>query len=404
MTAGSALAGIGSEPGNLVLSPATGAQTLTPTWSTLDGCPAGFQGSAEVLESTGTGTIVSPISNVVNSGLTAPFSGQLNGSVGTLLGPHGISTTSPGTAEWVVDCYSGPSATGNSELVQSVFVSLSASGTYTTSAVAPTPQQTVTTLTASPSPAASGATVTLTASVTAADGSSPAGTVQFASGSTNLDAFVVVNAGGVATPATMSVTAMTTTSSATEALSAVFTPTDSLTYGPSTGTFSLPVQPAPIAGAIPVDVAVPQTGQLTVTVSTTAIALVSSVATTPATATGTLNDVSVSDTRSNAPGWVVMGQDTAFTSPVNTFTIPGDDMGWTPNCITLSGGATCGQPVPPGSSTGLADAAQVLASAPSGSGLGSDTLSASLTLDIPATAPVDPYQSTVTITYLVIGP
>jgi hypothetical protein len=39
LTAGSALAGVGSQPGNLTLSPSSGALSLTPTWSTSKGCP-----------------------------------------------------------------------------------------------------------------------------------------------------------------------------------------------------------------------------------------------------------------------------------------------------------------------------------------------------------------------------
>src|SRR5215472_10977824 len=70
MTAGSALAAVGSQPGNLVLTPASGATTLQPTWATTTGCPAGNQGSAEISDFTTSGTAISRISVVVNSGLT----------------------------------------------------------------------------------------------------------------------------------------------------------------------------------------------------------------------------------------------------------------------------------------------------------------------------------------------
>jgi hypothetical protein len=87
-------------------------------------------------------------------------------------------------------------------------------------------------------------------------------------------------------------------------------------------------------------------------------------------------------------------------------TIPGDQLGWTPTAVSpLTGGATLGPAVSPGTITnGLADAAQVLASAPGGQGLGTNTLSASLVLDIPPATPAGAYSGLLTITYLELGP
>jgi hypothetical protein len=191
------------------------------------------------------------------------------------------------------------------------------------------------------------------------------------------------------------------------ALSAVFTPTNATTYNTSTGTYTLNVVNSSVqtAGAIPVDVTVPATGSLTVTVSTTAITLTTGTPTTTTIpATGTLNTVSVSDTRNTSPGWSVSGQDTAFSGPTGSTPIPGDDMGWAPTCATLATGAVCGSTVAPGASPGLADAAQVLASAVPGGGVGSSSLSAALTLDIPISQTAGAYTSTLTITYLQTGP
>jgi hypothetical protein len=411
-TAGSALAGVGSQPGNLSLSAATGALSSTPTWSTTDGCPTGFQGSAQLAEFDMSGNLISRISPTVAS-VTTAFSGTLDGSVGALMatvngsGQGGISATNPGTEEWAVGCWSLAGATGSVEYTQSLFISIAAGATtYTTSSTGPVVTATTTTLTATPSPASSGGTVNLSASVTAADGTTPAGTVQFESGGTDIGSPVAVNTGGTAAAATTSFTAPTTTGSTSVALSAVFTPT-STSYAGSTGTFSLLVQASgtQTAGAIPVDVTVPATGQLTVTVSTTAIDLAVQGTTAPLTATGTLNTVSVSDTRNTVPGWSVSGQDTAFSGSGTAAgsTIPGDDLGWSPSG-TVSGGAILGPTVAPGASPGLADAAQVLASAAPGSGSGTDSLSASLTLDIPTAALAGPYTSTLTITYLLTGP
>jgi hypothetical protein len=409
LTAGSALAGVGSSPGDLTISPASGpAATTTPTWSTTIACPSGYQGSADVEEFLTNGTFVSSISQVIEAPVS-PISGALfDGNVAALLATGGITTSAPGTMEWAVGCYSAEGSTGSVEYVMSTFVTLAADGTYTTSATGPTLTATTTTLTATPAnPVGSGASVSLSASVTAADGTTPAGTVQFEANGTDIGSAVAVNTGGTAAPATTTFTAPTTTSSVSEPLTAVFTPT-STSYAGSTGTYTLNVVNSSVqtAGAIPVDVTVPATGILSVTVSTTAISLGVTGTTPPLTATGTLNTVSVSDSRNTVPGWSVSGQDTAFTGSGTAAgaTIPGDDLGWAPVCSTLATGATCGSTVAPGASPGLADAAQVLASAAPSGGTGSSSLSATLTLDIPATALAGPYTSTLTITYLEAGP
>jgi hypothetical protein len=411
MTAGVALAGVGAQPGDLeLLSSGTvitsGLLTSIPTWATTTACPSGFQGSAAITEYTITGVEGSLISSVEAS-VTAPFSGTLDGSVGALLdtAPVSISATSPGTSEWVVQCYTGTGATGSFENEQSIFVTVaSGSSDFTLSSTPPAQTSTTTTLTVSPAnPVGSGASLTLTASVSAADGTTPAGAVQFEADGTDIGSAVAVNTGGASAPATTTTTAPTTTSSVSEPLTAVFTPT-STSYASSTGSYTLNVVNSSVqtAGAISVGVTVPATGTLSVTVSTTAITL--SVSGT--TGTGTLNTVSVSDTRNTVPGWSVSGQDTVFTGSGTAAgaTIPGDDMGWAPTCATLATGATCGPTVAPGASPGLADAAQVLASAAPGGGTGSSSLSATLTLDIPTSALAGPYTSTLTITYLESGP
>jgi hypothetical protein len=142
LAAGSALAGVGAEPGDLVLSASTGALSSTPTWSTTDGCPTGYQGSGEIEEFTLTGTPVSRISPAVSVGLTAAFSGTLDGNVGALLNVAGVNATNPGTVEWAIGCWNGPGGTGTGcapvEYEQSIFVSVADDATtYTTSASAP---------------------------------------------------------------------------------------------------------------------------------------------------------------------------------------------------------------------------------------------------------------------------
>jgi hypothetical protein len=131
-TAGLAQAANGSEPGNLILTPASGASTSRPTWSTTDGCPAGHQGSAEVSEFDSNGTLASRISIVVNGGLTAAFRGTFDGNIGALLRVTDIKKG--GAVKFAVGCYSLEGGTGSVMFVQSTMVTLSSAGTsYTTS-------------------------------------------------------------------------------------------------------------------------------------------------------------------------------------------------------------------------------------------------------------------------------
>lgn len=169
LTAGFAWAATGSQPGNLILSPGSGLATLTPTWSTTDGCPSGFQGSAEMSEFKPDGSLASRISPAVNSGLTAAFGGTLDGSIGALLRFAGV--TGGETAEFAIGCYNQGGATGSVEFVQSTFVTLSSDGSsYSTSSSGPS---------GSPSPTVtptSTPTSTPTATPTSTPTSTPTGT------------------------------------------------------------------------------------------------------------------------------------------------------------------------------------------------------------------------------------
>ena len=107
-------------------------------------------------------------------------------------------------------------------------------------------------------------TVTLTATVTAADGTTPTGSVQFQSGGTDIGGPVAINNSGVA------VTTTRFSTSAVMSLSATFSPLSSAAYAPSTGTHTeivtqsagtIPVQ---VGVPIPVIVTVPPTGTFTV--------------------------------------------------------------------------------------------------------------------------------------------
>ena len=262
-----------------------------------------------------------------------------------------------------------------------------------------TPVATTTSLTASPNPANAGTTVTLTAEESAADGTNPAGTVQFAADGTDIGSAVNVNASGVAT--------ITTTFAATGqiTLTAAYFPTSS-SYFFSQGTYTETVYPAgtTAAGSEPVTTSIPQEGAFILTVAPGTVNL--TVSGSDSTATGTLQDVTVTDTRNYYPGWSVSGQTSSFagsgTAAGSTFS--GNQLGWVPIAVgTLVDGATLGGTVAP-VSPGLGTTAATLASAPANCGFGTNVMSANLTLDIPPLAAAGPYGSTMTITAVTTGP
>ncbi len=271
-------------------------------------------------------------------------------------------------------------------------------------------EATTTTLTAVPNPATAGSSVTLTAMVTDADKTVPAGSVQFEVGGRHAIGMpIALTASGVATTTTTFATA------GTAALSAVFTPSN-FAFAPSTGTLSLVVNASggqggsgrQTAGTAPVSVTLPPTGALTVTIAPGTVNLVESASSGMLVATGVLNDITVADTRNYLPGFSVLVQESMFTGSGSAagFTMSGDDLGWVPIAVsTLTGGVTLGPTVAPGTSPGgLGDTGAVLAEALPGSGYGTSTFSANLTLDIPEAARPGPYAGSLTITYIDAGP
>jgi hypothetical protein len=235
--------------------------------------------------------------------------------------------------------------------------------------------------------------VTLTATVTGADGSSPAGSVRFQSGGTAIGSPVTVSG-------SMASTATTFSAAGTESLSAVFTPACTRAYTSSAGLLTLTVQAAGTSsgtgpGTIPLAVTVPPAGSFTLTVAPGTVTLVVS----GSAATAALNVITVTDTRNSHPGWSVSGQARDFTGSGSAAgaTISGNQLGWAPTGTSLATGAALGPTVAPGS-PGVGDTAAVLASAAAGGGVGTSSLGADLTLAIPSTAAPGPYASTMTIT------
>ena len=263
-----------------------------------------------------------------------------------------------------------------------------------------TPVSTTTTLTASPNPAAVSQIVTLTATETAADGTIQAGSVQFEFGglmvgNTDIGSPVPVNASGTAT------TTVTFDVTGELDVSAMFTPTDTTDYSPSTGGIRESVQLSGTAGAEPLFVSVPVTGSFSVTVAAGTINLAFS----GSQATGELNTITVSDSRNTFPGWSVSGQEADFagSGTASGSTIPGNQLGWVPLGFSSSGsGFILGAPVVP-AGPGLGTTAAVLASAPTGSGFGTTTLSANLTL-VPGEARPGDYTGALTVTAVAAPP
>lgn len=234
-----------------------------------------------------------------------------------------------------------------------------------------------------------GDTVTLTA--TEKSGSShPPGRVQFEVGGADIGTAVAVDGNGVA------VTTTTFAAPGTERLAAQFTPA-SAAYTASKGAFSLVVHPvrAQVAGIVTISVTVPQSGAFTISVQPGPVQLKPS----GTTATGRLPDVTVTDTRNYRPGWSLSGQASRFTYSRTGKFVSGNELGWVPTVVeSLHDGARLGRSVAP-HRPGLGAVPATLAYAPAGCGVGTNILSAKLTLDIPRSVG-GRYGGTVTITYV----
>jgi hypothetical protein len=130
-------------------------------------------------------------------------------------------------------------------------------------------------------------------------------------------------------------------------------------------------------------------------------------------ATGSLNTVTVVDTRDTDPGWNANGQMGGFTAAApSTGTFGGNQLGWDPIKISDTAGFTDGDgntydqlvsegPVvamtTPGAAGGLGDG-ELLATAPATDGLGIAVLDADLTLWIPIFAKTGNYTGVLTLT------
>lgn len=109
-------------------------------------------------------------------------------------------------------------------------------------------------------------------------------------------------------------------------------------------------------------------------------------------ASGTLPEITVSDTREASKGWTVTGKTTAFKDGANTF--GGNGLGWAPTGSGTEGVVTLGEYVVPGSTNGLS-ATSTMASA---TGASTAKLNTGVHLLAPTDAPAGDYTSTLTVT------
>jgi hypothetical protein len=112
-------------------------------------------------------------------------------------------------------------------------------------------------------------------------------------------------------------------------------------------------------------------------------------------ASGTLNRVTVSDTRTTVGAWTVNGSAGAFSSAGATF--PGSALGWAPALVDNTVGAVAGPAVSAGSGSGLS-AASTLVSAADGHTAGSVSVDAALQLSVPRDTAAGDYTGVLTLT------
>jgi phosphate ABC transporter phosphate-binding protein len=269
-------------------------------------------------------------------------------------------------------------------------------GTVQCAPTAPGAVATLTTVTASPNPVVAGQAVTLTATVSPLAGTTtPAGSVQFEVGSTGIGAPVPLNSSGVAS------TTGTFTTAGTQVVSAVFAPADPTAFIGSAGTVSVLVTPAYRIG-ITVTVTNPPAGAFTFSAPTSSTITMTM---NGSTATGAMNPITITDTRNTYPGWSVVGQATDFTNPTSqpAGDISDNQLGWAPTGTPLASGVVLGGTVAP-VTPGLGTIAAVLAYAKAGTGFGTSTLGANLTLAIPPGTPSGAYDGVLTLTADPAGP
>jgi hypothetical protein len=127
---------VGTQPGKLIIKPASGSTSISPTWSTTDACPVGYQSSAQLYGTVfGSANLFQWISGTLNPGNSPiPVGQQLEFKSTVAQVQQATKTPNGQTDKWVVKCAALNSGLGNREYAQSVLVHISADGkSYTTS-------------------------------------------------------------------------------------------------------------------------------------------------------------------------------------------------------------------------------------------------------------------------------
>ena len=115
-------------------------------------------------------------------------------------------------------------------------------------------------------------------------------------------------------------------------------------------------------------------------------------------ATGTLEEVRVTDTRSERKQWTLNGRSSDFAGPGEA-TIDGSALGWKPALVGAGNAGTAGAEVVPGTGGGLSSD-KPLAQAPDGVTQTETRVQAGVTLNAPADTPAGDYASTLTLTLI----
>jgi hypothetical protein len=369
--------------GTLALNPTSGPVTASPMFAsatTSAACPANY-GQNAALKLGRVGGVPSNLARLGSLGTysAAPFTLSPTKTMAVTLG------TAPTDGEYVVfvECLGvDPFGAHPDKFVAEVTV---AGDTWRVKGSGPVATATATTLVAAPAgPVTAGTDVSLTATVTPA---TAAGSVQFRRGTTQLGTVPV--SGGVATLIAKDLPA------GSNAITAVFTPTDPAAFAASTSA-AVTVQ-VTAAGAVDAgqQVTVPVTqGVFTLVVPSSGVTLAGG--TIGGQATGELGKATVTDLRGTNAGWDLTGQVENFTA--GTATIAAAQLGWAPQSVTRlqgSGSAAAGGAAAVGS--GLAQP-KTLCKAAAKASSGVFECGAKLTLGIPDTAAAGSYTATLTLT------
>ncbi|MFI5764227.1 Ig-like domain repeat protein [Streptomyces sp. NPDC051563] len=355
---------------SLAVTPAGPAQAGTPVTLTAGVTPAGAGGTVQFKD--GAADLGTPVT--VNNGTAALTTSNLTA------GTHGLTAVfTPASAS-----YNGSASSAVSYVVTAV------PATTTTTALAVSPAGT----------APQFSPVTLTGTVTPAGA---AGAVKFTDtvGGSTVTLGTVPVAGGTAVLNTSSLPV------GNHSFTAVFVPADAGAFlGSDSG--AIPY----VVGAF-TGVSASETITTTVTSGALAISVANPQVTLPSpvlnsdgdllTTAGSINPVTLTDTRAGNPGWTVSGQVTDFSDGA-THAINGQNLGWSPKLVDKAPAQTVtpGSAVPAAHGAAAADSgtaglksARTLAN---GTGLGTAHVTADLALNVPTSTVAGTYSATLTLT------